>query len=160
MVLQMLIRVMMLGLLVVMLGCSQPQAPPPAHLKLPKLPPRVGKCDENAPATFTTTPSGLKYRMLRASNGARPLSTQSVKVHYHGWLDNRQVFDSSYARGPISFRLNAVIPGWTEGLQLVGIGGMIELQIPSKLGYGEWGSPPDIPPQATLHFIVELLDVK
>ena len=98
--------------------------------------------------------------MLRASNGARPLATQKVQVHYHGWLDNRLVFDSSYARGPISFRLNEVVPGWTEGLQLVGIGGMIELAIPSKLGYGDAGSAPDIPPQATLHFIVELLDVK
>ncbi len=160
MILHNLSRVVGLGLLVVVVGCSQPPVPPPAHLKLPILPAGVGKCDENAPATFTTTPSGLKYRMLRASEGAHPLSTQSVKVHYHGWLDNRLVFDSSYARGPISFRLNEVVPGWTEGLQLVGIGGMIELVIPSQLGYGDAGSAPDIPPHATLHFIVELLDVK
>ena len=161
MILQMLLRVVGLSLLVVVIGCSQPPAPPPpAHLKLPRLPAGVGRCDDNAPATFTTTPSGLKYRILRASEGAHPLSSQSVKVHYHGWLDNRLVFDSSYARGPTSFRLNAVVPGWTEGLQLVGVGGMIELVIPSKLGYGEVGSGPDIPPHATLHFIVELLEVK
>ncbi len=153
-------RIVRLSLLVVVIGCSQPSVPPPAHLKLPKLPSGMGTCDEKAPATFTTTPSGLKYRILRASDGAHPQSTQSVKVHYHGWLDNRLVFDSSYARGPISFRLTDVVPGWTEGLQLVGMGGMIELVIPSKLGYGDAGSAPDIPPHATLHFVVELLDVK
>jgi FKBP-type peptidyl-prolyl cis-trans isomerase len=84
-----------------------------------------------------------------------------VKVHYHGWLDNGQKFDSSYDRGEtIEFPLNGVIPGWTEGMQLVGKGGMIELQIPGKLGYGRRGSPGTIPPDATLHFLVELIDVK
>jgi FKBP-type peptidyl-prolyl cis-trans isomerase len=85
-----------------------------------------------------------------------------VKVHYHGWLDNGKVFDSSYQRGEsIDFGLNQVIPGWTEGMQLVGEGGMIELMIPSDLGYGKRGTPGGpIPPDATLHFLVELLDVK
>jgi FKBP-type peptidyl-prolyl cis-trans isomerase FkpA len=84
-----------------------------------------------------------------------------VTVNYKGWLDSGKVFDSSYDRGePISFPLNRVIPGWTEGMQLVGEGGMIELEIPSKLGYGERGAPGAIPPNATLHFIVELIEVK
>lgn len=84
-----------------------------------------------------------------------------MKVHYHGWLDSGKSFDSSYERkDPISFPLNGVIKGWTEGMQLVGKGGMIELQIPSDLGYGNRGIPGTIPPAATLHFLVELLEVK
>jgi FKBP-type peptidyl-prolyl cis-trans isomerase len=84
-----------------------------------------------------------------------------VRVNYHGWLDDGKVFDSSYQRRePISFGLKQVIPGWTEGMQLVGEGGMIELWIPSNLGYGDRGSPPVIPPKATLHFLVELLQVQ
>jgi FKBP-type peptidyl-prolyl cis-trans isomerase len=85
-----------------------------------------------------------------------------VKVHYHGWLDDGKVFDSSYQRRePIEFPLSGVIPGWTEGMQLVGQGGMIELLIPSDLGYGPRGTPGGpIPPNARLHFLVELLDVR
>ena len=82
-------------------------------------------------------------------------------MNYRGWLDNGKEFDSSYSRGePISFPLNGVIPGWTEGMQLVGEGGMIELWIPSKLGYGARGAGRDIPPNATLHFVVELIKVQ
>lgn len=89
-----------------------------------------------------------------------PAKTDSVTVHYKGWLDDGKEFDSSYKRGEtISFPLNRVIPGWTEGMQLVGKGGMIELEIPSKLGYGANGQGP-IPGGATLHFIVELFDIK
>ena len=78
-------------------------------------------------------------------------------MHYKGWLDNKKEFDSSYKRGEeISFPLNMVIPGWTEGLQLVGEGGMIELEIPSELGYGKRGAGNAIPPNSTLHFLVEL----
>jgi FKBP-type peptidyl-prolyl cis-trans isomerase len=84
-----------------------------------------------------------------------------VKVNYHGWLDDGKVFDSSYKRGePIEFGLTQVIPGWTEGMQLVGKGGMIELLIPSNLGYGKRGAGGAIPPDATLHFLVELIDVR
>lgn len=116
-----------------------------------------GPQDKDAPKEFTTTKSGLKYRILRKSEGAKPKSKDSVTVHYKGWLDNGKEFDSSYARGEeISFPLNGVIPGWTEGLQLVGEGGMIELEIPSKLGYGSRGAGNVIPPNATLHFLVEL----
>jgi len=119
-----------------------------------------GPTDKDAPKEFTSTPSGLKYRILRKSEGAMPAKTDSVTVHYKGWLDDGKEFDSSYKRGEtISFPLNRVIPGWTEGMQLVGKGGMIELEIPSKLGYGANGQGP-IPGGATLHFIVELFDIK
>lgn len=128
----------------------------------PKLPKGAGALDADAPKTFTATGSGLRYRVLRKGEGVNPKATNTVKVHYHGWLDNEQVFDSSYNRGePIEFPLNRVIPGWTEGMQLVGEGGMIELWIPSDLGYGKRGTPGGpIPPDATLHFLVELLDVR
>jgi FKBP-type peptidyl-prolyl cis-trans isomerase len=128
----------------------------------PTLPKGAGAIDADAAKTFSTTPSGLQYRVLRKGTGANPKATNRVKVHYHGWLDNGKVFDSSYQRGEsIDFGLNQVIPGWTEGMQLVGEGGMIELVIPSDLGYGKRGTPGGpIPPDATLHFLVELLDVK
>ena len=128
----------------------------------PTLPKGAGAVDADAAKTFSTTPSGLQYRVLRKGTGANPKATNRVKVHYHGWLDNGKVFDSSYQRGEsIDFGLNQVIPGWTEGMQLVGEGGMIELVIPSDLGYGKRGTPGGpIPPDATLHVLVELLDVK
>lgn len=127
----------------------------------PELPKGAGQIDRDAPKEFTETKSGLNYRILRQGTGAAPKATSSVRVHYHGWLDNGKVFDSSYRRNEdISFGLNQVIKGWTEGMQLVGAGGMIELQIPSDLGYGNRGAPPDIPPKATLHFLVELIEVR
>jgi FKBP-type peptidyl-prolyl cis-trans isomerase FkpA len=127
----------------------------------PKLPKGAGAVDNDAPKTFTSTPSGLKFRILRKGTGALPKATSTVEVHYHGWLDNGKVFDSSYDRGKtIAFPLNGVIAGWTEGMQHVGKGGMIELEIPSKLAYGEEGAAGVIPPGATLHFLVELVDVK
>jgi FKBP-type peptidyl-prolyl cis-trans isomerase len=120
-----------------------------------------GPVDDDAPKEFTKTDSGLKYRIRRKSDGEKPKRLSSVKVHYRGWLDNGQEFDSSYKRGqPISFPLNRVISGWTEGMQLVGKGGMIELDVPSELGYGPNGRPPVIPPNARLHFLIELLDIE
>lgn len=131
------------------------------EVPLPKLPPGAGAADADAPKKFETTGSGLKYRILRKGSGAKPGPTTKVEVHYHGWLDSGKVFDSSYDRKEsITFGLNQVIKGWTEGMQLVGKGGMIELEIPSNLGYGDRGAGADIPPKATLHFLVELLDVK
>ena len=120
-----------------------------------------GPDDKDAPKDFSETKSGLKYRILRKSNGKKPAATDTVTVHYKGWLDNGKEFDSSYKRNETtSFPLNGVIPGWTEGLQLVGEGGKIELLIPSRLGYGSRGAAGAIPPNATLHFIVELKKVK
>ena len=128
---------------------------------LPEMPKGAGKVDADAPKSFTTTASGLKYRILRKGDGAKPAATDKVKVNYHGWLDGGKVFDSSYNRGePISFGLNQVIKGWTEGMQLVGTGGMIELEIPADLGYGARGAPGAIPPNSTIHFLVELLKVE
>jgi len=128
---------------------------------LPAMPKTAGKVDADAPKTFSTTASGLKYRVLRKGEGAKPKATETVKVNYHGWLDGGKVFDSSYSRGePISFPLNQVIKGWTEGMQLVGSGGMIELEIPAELGYGAGGAGGAIPPNSTLHFLVELLKVE
>ena len=120
-----------------------------------------GPTDKDAPKKFTTTASGLQYRILRKSKGKKPAATDKVTVHYRGWLDNEQEFDSSYNRGePATFPLSGVIKGWTEGLQLVGVGGMIELTIPAKLGYGDKRVGKLIPPGATLHFVVELLEIK
>lgn len=126
-----------------------------------KKPVEPGAVDKGAPEEFTKTESGLKYRIRRQGKGKKPIAKDTVSVHYKGWLDNGKEFDSSYGRGEsIEFPLNGVIKGWTEGMQLVGQGGMIELEIPYELGYGERGSPPDIPGKATLHFLVELLEVK
>ncbi|MFO0818590.1 MAG: FKBP-type peptidyl-prolyl cis-trans isomerase [Pirellulales bacterium] len=131
------------------------------EVAFPTLPRGAGKIAADAPKTFAQTTSGLQYRVLRAGNGAKPTAAQKVKVHYHGWLDGGKVFDSSYDRGEtISFGLNQVIKGWTEGMQLVGEGGMIELTIPADLGYGARGAGGVIPPNATLHFLVELIAVQ
>jgi len=127
--------------------------PPPKPLE-------PGPVDKDAPEEFTTTKSGLKYRIRRKSDGKKPTAANTVKVHYKGWFDDGKEFDSSYQRGQsIGFPLNGVIKGWTEGMQLVGEGGMIELEVPFDLAYGERGRP-GIPPKSTLHFIVELLEVK
>lgn len=112
------------------------------------------------PGEFTTTASGLKYKIVRPGSAKKPTAADTVECHYKGWLDNGDEFDSSYSSGePAQFPLGGVIPGWTEGLQLIGEGGEIELEIPGKLGYGPSGSPPKIGPNATLHFKVELLKV-
>lgn len=117
--------------------------------------------DGPSPQTeFTKTASGLEYKILREGTGKKPTPADAVRVSYRGWLDNGNEFDSSYARGEtVKFFLNGVIDGWTEGLQLIGEGGKIELLLPPELGYGERGSPPDIPPNAPLHFVVELHEV-
>lgn len=131
------------------------------EVAFPKLPAGAGEIAEDAPKVFTITKSGLRYRVLRKGTGKQPTAKDKVEVNYHGWLNGGKVFDSSYQRKEsISFPLNGVIPGWTEGMQQVGEGGMIELEIPSKLGYGERGAGNVIPGGATLHFLVELIEVK
>ena len=106
-----------------------------------------------------TTPSGLQYTILRQGTGPRPKPSDRVKVNYHGTLLNGSVFDSSYDRGqPTEFALNQVIPGWTEGVGMMPVGGKYRFWIPSNLAYGEKG-PPSIGPNATLVFDVELLQV-
>ena len=110
---------------------------------------------------FTETDSGLKFRITREGDGDKPQATDRVSVHYQGMLADGTEFDSSYGGGkPAEFPLNGVIRGWTEGLQLVQVGGMIELIIPSDLAYGSDPPTPKIPPNATLYFKVELLEIK
>ncbi|MBI3864531.1 MAG: FKBP-type peptidyl-prolyl cis-trans isomerase [Planctomycetia bacterium] len=134
---------------------------PPKKANLPDRPDGAGPIDEDAPDEFKATPSGLYYRILRKGGRHKPHSYDLVLAHYRGWLNNGTQFDSSYDRGePTKFRLNEVVPGWTEGLQLIGEGGMIELEIPPRLGYGAHGKPPSVPPNSTLHFIVELQKIE
>ncbi len=107
------------------------------------------------------TPSGLQYKVIEEGVGTRPKATETVKVHYRGTLIDGTEFDSSYKRGePISFGLNQVIAGWTEGLQLMKTGAKYELYIPYNLAYGERGAGGVIPPYAALIFEVELLEVR
>ncbi|GAA4865023.1 FKBP-type peptidyl-prolyl cis-trans isomerase [Luteimonas vadosa] len=108
-----------------------------------------------------STDSGLQYQVLRAGDGAKPTAEQTVKVHYKGQLLDGTTFDSSYERDePAVFALNQVAPGWAEGVQLMPVGSKYKLWIPSKLGYGEQGTPGGpIPPNATLVFEIELLDI-
>jgi len=106
------------------------------------------------------TPSGLQYEVIVKGTGAKPAATDQVKVHYTGKTIDGQVFDSSVQRGePITFKLNQVISGWTEGLQLMSVGSKYMLYIPSDLGYGDSGSGGVIKPGSTLIFEVELLDI-
>ncbi len=111
---------------------------------------------------MTTTPSGLKYQVMKRGTGTvSPKATDTVNVHYHGTLLNGTVFDSSVQRGqPISFPLNGVIRGWTEGVQLMKVGDKFKFEIPPDLAYGAAGRPPVIPPNSTLVFEVELLGIQ
>jgi FKBP-type peptidyl-prolyl cis-trans isomerase FklB len=107
-----------------------------------------------------TTKSGLQYQVLTEGTGRSPKATDKVRCHYEGWLINGNVFDSSYQRGePADFPLNGVIPGWTEGVQLMKEGAKYRFFIPYLLGYGERGAGSNIPPYATLIFDVELIKV-
>src|SRR5690606_16331539 len=110
-----------------------------------------------------STSSGLQYLVLTEgadADAAMPAESDTVTVHYHGTLVDGSVFDSSVERGqPATFPLNQVIPGWTEGLQLMNVGDKFRFFIPSDLGYGANGAGP-IPPNATLIFEVELLGIE
>ena len=113
------------------------------------------------PTTYMQTESGLKYTIVKEGAGARPSASDNVTVHYTGRLTDGTVFDSSIDRGePTTFPLNQVIPGWTEGLQLMQEGSTAVFYIPSNLGYGEMGTPGGpIPPNAPLIFEVQLIKV-
>jgi peptidylprolyl isomerase len=109
-----------------------------------------------------TTPSGLKYYEIKAGNGAQPKAGQRVTVHYTGWLTDGKKFDSSVDRGePFQFQIGIgqVIKGWDEGVASMKKGGKRQLHIPPDLGYGARGAAGVIPPNATLIFDVELLDI-
>lgn len=105
---------------------------------------------------FTETSSGLRYKVLKESDGKKPAASNTVTVNYRGWLDDGSEFDAGEG---ITFGLGDVIAGWTEGLQLVGEGGEIELEIPAGLAYGNQNLP-GIPAGSTLHFKVDLLKVQ
>jgi FKBP-type peptidyl-prolyl cis-trans isomerase FkpA len=108
----------------------------------------------------TVTASGLQYEVISEGGGDRPVLSDIVQVHYEGMLTDGSVFDSSYAdETPVEFPLNAVISGWSEGLQLMTVGSTYRLYIPSQLAYGERGANPVIPPYSTLIFTVELVDI-
>ena len=120
----------------------------------------VASLAESAEPATVTTPTGLKYQVLKAGDGNVARSGQSVKVHYTGWLTDGTKFDSSVDRGePFSFKLGAgqVIPGWDEGVAGMKVGEKRRLTIPSNLAYGKRGAGGVIPPNATLVFDVELL---
>jgi FKBP-type peptidyl-prolyl cis-trans isomerase FkpA len=108
-----------------------------------------------------TTSSGLQYKVITEGHGKSPKATDTVLVHYRGTTIDGTEFDSSYKRNePISFPLNGVIPGWTEGVQLMKEGGKIQLFIPSNLAYGSRGAGGVIAPDSTLVFDIELLKVQ
>lgn len=113
------------------------------------------------PAAPVTTKSGLIYQSITEGGGTSPASTDTVKVHYKGTFPDGREFDSSYKRGePTEFPLNRVIPCWTEGVQKMKPGGKAKLICPPAIAYGERGAGNVIPPNATLHFEIELLSVK
>lgn len=106
------------------------------------------------------TPSGLVYRSLQEGQGPNPVVTDKVRVHYRGTFPDGREFDSSYKRNkPIDFPLNAVIPCWTEGVQLMKVGGKAKLTCPAAIAYGARGAGGVIPPNATLQFEVELVAI-
>jgi len=106
-----------------------------------------------------TTSSGLQYEVVKEGSGKKPSIDNLVRVHYEGKLIDGTIFDRSYDRDPAEFPLGAVIPGWSEGVQLMSVGSKYRLFIPPQLAYGAEGMPPAIPPFSVLIFEVELLDI-
>jgi FKBP-type peptidyl-prolyl cis-trans isomerase len=144
-------------------GCSK-STPPGADANAGATPPATAAApaSDSQSTNMITTASGLKYEVLIHGTGTvSPKATDTVKVHYVGTLLDGTVFDSSVARGqPISFPLNQVIPGWTEGLQLMKVGDKFKFVIPANLAYGANSPSPAIPPNSTLVFEVQLLGIE
>ncbi len=113
-----------------------------------------------ASAQSTKTPSGIEITMLNEGSGAKPKASDTVKVHYKGTLTDGKEFDSSFRRKePATFPLGGVIPCWTEGVQSIKVGGRAKLVCPPNLAYGARGVPGTIPPNATLVFEIDLLEI-
>jgi len=126
-----------------------------------KLKAHAEKLEQELGKEAKTTESGLMYIMIEEGDGESPEPTDRVKVHYTGWLLDGTKFDSSHDRGqPVTFPLNGVIKGWTEGVGLMKVGGKARLIIPYAMAYGERGRPPRIPPRSPLDFEVELLAIE
>jgi FKBP-type peptidyl-prolyl cis-trans isomerase FkpA len=120
--------------------------------------PAIAAATKEAGAVVTKT--GLVYRSLAEGKGPSPLATDKVKVHYKGTFPDGKEFDSSYKRNePTEFPLNRVIPCWTEGVGMMKVGGKAKLTCPASIAYGARGAGGVIPPNATLHFEVELLAI-
>ena len=117
---------------------------------------------QQAQGTEIVTASGLKYIDIVTGDGPTPQIGQTLKVHYTGTLENGTEFDSSIGKQPIEFKIgrDPMIKGWDEGLMSMKKGGKRKLIIPPNLGYGASGNPPEIPPNAILHFDIELIDIK
>jgi FKBP-type peptidyl-prolyl cis-trans isomerase FkpA len=136
-------------------ACTPPSSPPPAQ-------PSANVAN---PAALTgtarvTTASGIVFESLQPGSGPSPKATDMVKVHYRGSFPDGREFDSSYKRGePTSFALNRVIPCWTEAVQMMRPGGKARITCPPRLAYGERGAGGVVPPNATLHFEIELISV-
>jgi FKBP-type peptidyl-prolyl cis-trans isomerase FklB len=110
---------------------------------------------------IVTTATGLQYKVVKAGTGPKPKATDTVVVHYRGKLIDGKEFDSSYSRNePTSLRLDGVIKGWQEAVQLMPTGSKWEIYVPAALGYGERGAGQDIGPNSTLIFEIELLEIK
>ena len=143
-----------------LVGCNQPTQTT-ADKAAPQPTPSAPAASTEK-SDMTTTPSGLKYQVLKKGTGTvSPKATDTVTVHYKGTLLDGTVFDSSIERGqPATFPLNVVIPGWTEGLQLMKVGDKFKFEIPPNLAYGANSPSPKIPPNSTLVFEVELLGIQ
>ncbi|MDZ4684714.1 MAG: FKBP-type peptidyl-prolyl cis-trans isomerase [Planctomycetaceae bacterium] len=150
-------------LLVGIVGCDPPQniTPPPGSTGATPIAPPMPTAGEASgsravPEGFTQTDSGLRYKIIAEGAGKKPTPDNNFVANYRGWLDDGKEFDAGQI-GPHPMR--QVVPGWTEGLQLIGEGGKLELEIPPGLAYGADGRP-GIPSNAWLHFEVELLKVE
>ena len=163
-------RILIAAAALTLAACASP--PPPAPVATPGVGTAEGWTAGNieylrlngARRGWTTTESGLQYRRIGRANpaGRQPVAADTVKVHYRGTFVDGREFDSSYARNePAEFPLGRVIKGWTEGVALMREGETFEFVIPAALGYGErWVGGDELPPNSTLLFTVELLEVK
>ena len=147
-----------LGAATVMLPAAAQPSSATAPLARPSLPEAAAKAAKEAGAVVTE--SGLVYRPMKQGTGVQPAATDTVRVHYKGTFPDGKEFDSSYNRGqPAEFPLNRVIKCWTEGVQLIKVGGSARLTCPPWIAYGEKGAGNVIPANATLQFDVELLGI-